>query len=102
MLEIERDADNPWTDDDLEMVETLVDRLALAIENARLYEQATLAAERERIVNEVAQSVHEAETIDQVLQSALTELSSILGASRGIVQISPKSDDDGEAADDGV
>lgn len=96
VLEIERDGDHPWTDAELEMAETLVERLSLAVENARLFEQATLAAEREHIVNEIAQSVQEAETIDQVLQSALAELSNVLGASRGIVQISPKADLSGE------
>ena len=68
----------------------MVDRLGLAVENARLYEQATLAAEREHVVNRIAQDVQEAESIDEILQGALTELSSVLGASRGIVQISPK------------
>lgn len=90
VLEIERDGSRPWTDTDLEMVETLVDRLGLAVENARLYEQASLAAEREHVVNRIAQDVQEAESIDEVLQSALAELSTVLGASRGVVQISPK------------
>jgi len=90
VLEIEREGSQPWTDSELEMVETMVDRLGLAVENARLYEQATLAAEREHVVNRIAQDVQEAESIDEILQSALTELSAVLGASRGIVQISPK------------
>jgi GAF domain-containing protein len=72
------------------MAETLVDRLALAVENARLYEQATQASEREHVINRIAQDVQAAQTIDEILQSALTELGSVLGASRGVVQISPK------------
>jgi GAF domain-containing protein len=93
VLEIEREGSHPWTDSEIEMVETMVDRLGLAVENARLYEQATLAAEREHVVNRIAQEVQEAESIDEILQAALTELSSVLGASRGIVQISPKEAD---------
>jgi GAF domain-containing protein len=93
VLEVERDGSRPWTDSELEMVETLVDRLGLAVENARLYEQASLAAEREHVVNRIAQDVQGAESIDEVLQSALSELSSVLGASRGIVQISPKGEE---------
>jgi GAF domain-containing protein len=93
VLEVERDGSKPWTDSELEMVETLVDRLGLAVENARLYEQASLAAEREHVVNRIAQDVQGAESIDEVLQSALSELSSVLGASRGIVQISPKGEE---------
>jgi hypothetical protein len=43
-------------------------------------------------VNRIAQDVQSAKTIDKVLEAALTELSTVLGASRGIVQISPKID----------
>jgi GAF domain-containing protein len=90
VLEIERDGNHPWTESDLEMAETLIGRLALALENARLYEQATLAAEREHIVNKIAQDVQQAESVDDILQAALSELSNVLGASRGVVQINPK------------
>lgn len=90
VLEIERGGDRPWTDTELELAEALVERLALAVENARLYEQATYSAEREHMVNRIAQEVQQAETIDDVLQTALAELGRVLGASRGVVQISPK------------
>jgi len=92
VLEIERDGTRPWSDDDIAMAETLIDRLALAVENARLYEQATLAAEREHIVNRIAQNVQEAESVDDILRAALSDLSTVLGASRGIVQITPRDD----------
>jgi GAF domain-containing protein len=90
VLEVERGGDRPWNDDELGMAEILVERLALAVENARLYEQATQATEREQVINRIAQDVQSAETIDDILQAALTELGTVLGASRGIVQISPK------------
>jgi GAF domain-containing protein len=90
VLEVERDGEHPWTDSELSLAETLVERLALAIENARLFEQATQAAEREQVVNRITQDVQGAASVDEVLQAALAELSAVLGASRGLVQISPK------------
>lgn len=92
VLEVERGGDHPWSDDELGMAETLVERLALAVENARLYEQATQATEREQVINRIAQDVQSAETIDAILQAALAELGTVLGASRGMVQISPKNE----------
>jgi GAF domain-containing protein len=92
VLEIERDGAKPWTDSELEMAETLIDRLSVAVENARLYEQATLSAEREHVVNRIAQDVQSAESVDAILQAALTELSTLLGASRGVVQLQAKAD----------
>jgi len=93
VLEIERDGSKPWTDRELEMAETLIERLSVAVENARLYEQATLVAEREHVVNKIAQEVQEADSVDAILQAALSELSALLGASRGVVQIQAKGAD---------
>lgn len=93
VLEVQRGGDRPWTDEELDMAETLVERLALAVENARLYEQATQATEREQVINKITQDVQSATTIDEILQSALMELGQVLGASRGVVQISPKQED---------
>jgi GAF domain-containing protein len=93
VLEVQRGGDRPWTDEELDMAETLVERLALAVENARLYEQATQATEREQVINKITQDVQSATTIDEILQSALMELGQVLGASRGVVQISPKAEE---------
>jgi GAF domain-containing protein len=92
VLEIERGGNQPWTEADLDMAEAMVERLGLAVENARLLELATESAEREQIINRIAQEMQSADTIEGVLQGALTELGDLLGASRGIVQISPKVD----------
>ena len=65
--------------------ESLLRRAALR----RLLELATESAEREQIINRIAQGMQSADTIEGVLQGALSELGDLLGASRGIVQISP-------------
>ncbi len=90
VLEVERSADRPWTDEELAMAETLVERLALAIENARLFEQATSAADREQIVNRITRDIQGASSVDQVLQAALAELAEVLGVNSGVVQIAPR------------
>lgn len=100
VLEVSRDGDHPWSEADLEMAEALVERLALAIENARLYEQASSAAERERLASRIAEDAQVARSVDEVLRSALSELGEALGASHGVVQISPPAADDGSARTD--
>ncbi len=88
VLEAERSGDQIWTEDDIDMLEELVERLSLAVENARLFERSTRAIEREQFVNQLSQRVQGAKSVDDVLQSALTELSDLLGASKGLVKIS--------------
>jgi hypothetical protein len=53
-------------------------------------EQADTLAQREQMVNEITQNVQRAESVDDVLQSALVELGRVLGASRGVVQLRPR------------
>ncbi len=89
VLELGREGPRGWTRAELELAQTLVDRLTTAIENARLYERARQATERERVVNQIGQDVQAARSIDEVLQSALAELSEVLGATHGVVQIRP-------------
>lgn len=90
VVEVSRDGNRSWNDAELDLAVTLVERLALALENARLYEQAAQAVEREQIVNQIAQDVQQARSIDEVLQAALKELSGVLDADYSAVQIGPE------------
>lgn len=85
VVEVERDGD--WSADDLQMAQALIDRFAVALDNARLLEQAGTLARREQMVNEITHSMQAAATVDDVLQSALRELGQALGAERGVVQL---------------
>lgn len=98
VLEIARGEDRPWSDGEIELAETLVERLALALENARLFEEASLATGREAAINLIAQDVQSAESVDQVLQTALVRLSEVLGVERSVVQISPRAEGTQSAA----
>lgn len=94
VLEFERGGEQVWTDDDLDLAEALADRLAMALDNARLFEQAYMTAHREQVLSEITQSVQMSESVEDLLQAALAELGRALGASRGIVQISPKREEE--------
>ena len=90
VLEFERRGGRGWSSAELELAGQLVERLAQAVESARLYEQARLATVREQVVNQIGQEIQAAHSIDEVLQAALAELGEVLGASHGVVQISPQ------------
>lgn len=105
VVEVERDERKTWEEKDLELVALLAERLSLALDNARLLEQADTLAHREQMVNEITQNVQQAESVDDLLQSALVELGRVLGASRGVVQLSPRREaapaDTAQLQDDG-
>ena len=63
------------------MLETITNRLSLALENARLVEEIQDKAERERMIGEIAAKMRASSDVDHVLRTAATELGRSLGLS---------------------
>jgi GAF domain-containing protein/HAMP domain-containing protein len=71
------ESDNPeqgWGPEQLAMIESLTGQAALALENARLLEEARQRAENERLISEVTCRIRETLDIDKVLQTAAHEI----------------------------
>jgi GAF domain-containing protein len=80
--------------DQMDLIKAVAERVALAIENARLFEETTRRAERERLVSDITgkiRSVHDPQTM---IQTAMEELRNALGASR--VEVIPQTVNDKE------
>lgn len=75
---------NPET---LEMMQAVAQRLALSLENARLYEATLQAAAQEQRINDIAARFQSVATIDELLRITLAELSETLGAERGSIRL---------------
>ncbi len=71
-----------FTESELESVRTIADQIALALENARLFEQTVRRAERERKVLEVTSKIRSTNDPQTMLQIALQELQTALHTSR--------------------
>lgn len=71
-----------WQEDDIELIQAIADRAALALENARLLETTTRRAQRERLVSEVTTKIRSTNDPDVMVRSAMDELKKILGASK--------------------
>jgi GAF domain-containing protein len=73
--------------DAVEMVEAVAQRLAISLENARLYEETQKAAAQEQRINDIAARYQQVTTVDELLRVTLQELSESLGAERGIIRL---------------
>ncbi|MCA9887322.1 MAG: GAF domain-containing protein [Anaerolineae bacterium] len=60
------------------LAEELVGRLALGIDNARLFNESQQTAERERIVNEISARITGKTEVADILQTAISEVSRVL------------------------
>lgn len=71
----------------LELLETASNRLALALENARLIEEIQAQAERERLVSEISTRVRSSSDMEQILRTAAEEIGRTLGVAEVLVQL---------------
>ena len=72
----------------VQMMEEVGNRIALALENARLLEETRRRAAWERTLSAVTARIRAEAEIDAILERALEELSRTLGAERAFVQLS--------------
>jgi GAF domain-containing protein/HAMP domain-containing protein len=87
------EANRVWTPDELDFAQALSDQIALALENARLLEQTTRRAERERKVLEITSKIRSTNDFHNIIQIAVDELQQALGSSRAQVIFQPPDGD---------
>lgn len=71
----------------IEMVQSVAQRLAISLDNARLFEEAQQATLQEQRLNEIVGRYQSAATVDELLQITLQELSHSLGAKGGMIRL---------------
>ncbi len=68
------------TENKLQLAQELANRLAVSLDNARLFQESQRAAERERIVNSIAARLTPQTEISEILQTAVREVGQALRA----------------------
>jgi GAF domain-containing protein/HAMP domain-containing protein len=71
----------------ISMVELAAERLASAMESARLYEEARLRADREQSISRVTSAISASTEYEQILQTTVREIGSILGDTEVAIQL---------------
>lgn len=88
VLGVEPEEAREWSQEDMQMIQSIAERTALAIENARLYLQAQRVADRERLINTIATRLQRAPSLAMLLESAAKELAQALGTEHVYAEIS--------------
>jgi GAF domain-containing protein len=92
-VEFRRPSSAQWTAAAVELAQVVAERLALSLENARLFEQAQTTAQREQMVSQISGKLTGTTDIDQILQTAIRELGLALGASQTMIRLAPGEED---------
>jgi len=78
-----------WQPEEIAIVRMIADRLALAVENVRLLEDAQRRAHEEHLLGEITARIRVPMDVDTILQTAVRELGQAIGVDRVSVYLEP-------------
>jgi len=81
----------PWSEDEINLMDTIIDQLEVALESARLYKDTQQRAQRERMVTEITTKIRSSTDTQTMLQTAVSELREALKAQRAQMVIQSES-----------
>jgi GAF domain-containing protein/HAMP domain-containing protein len=87
-LLVQASPDTKWTQDQLDLIKAVAERVALSAENARLFEETTRRAQRERLVSEITTKIRNNTDPEEMIRTAVEELRRALRVTR--VEILPQ------------
>jgi len=87
-LVVQAPASGEIDQDQLDLIKAVAERVAISAENARLFDETTRRAERERTVSDITSKIRSINDPQAMVQTAIEELRNALGASR--VEVVPQ------------
>jgi GAF domain-containing protein len=84
------DSSRAWKDDEISLVEAVAERAALAMENARLFQDARRRAAKEQAISQATSRITNAINIENILHATAEELERVLGGSEVVIRFQDK------------
>jgi GAF domain-containing protein len=76
-----------WSEPEVRLYSSIVERLAAALENARLVEETNNRAERDRTITYIADKLGSSIRVETILRTAAEELSRVISGSEVLIQL---------------
>jgi GAF domain-containing protein len=89
VLDVQSETVGRFTQIDINIKTTLASQIAVALENARSFQETQKQAERETKLNMITQKIQGADTIEEAMQIAARELGHALGKRQTLVALDP-------------
>ena len=81
-----------WAEDEIEIIRATVERLAIALENARLLEASLKRAAKEQIIGEISTKISSSINLRSVFQTAAEELGRNIPGSEIVIELKSQPD----------
>ena len=89
VLDVQHNVVDGLKQEDVQLLLSVANQVAIALLNARSFEQSQSKAELETLINTIGQKIQRAGTVDDVLKTAIREVGVALGASRVSASLEP-------------
>lgn len=93
-LKIRAADDRQWTQDEIDIAAAIIERAAIAMENARLLDDAKRRATREQIIGEISATVSSSTDLAEILRSAVQELGHKMGGAEVVLELGVETNGD--------
>lgn len=97
VLDVQHNKVNGLSEEDASLLQAVANQVAIALQNAREYQQAQARAERQRLLNEINQKIQAAQNVEEALQIAVREIGQAVGAKRTRARLLPIETANGQA-----
>jgi len=88
VLDVQHDQVHGLTEDDTQLLQTIANQTAIAVQNARSFIAVQHQAQQEVMLNKIGHRIQQAPTIENVLQIAAEELGQALAVQKTTIQLS--------------
>lgn len=97
VLDVQHNEVNGLSEQDANLLQAVANQIAIALQNAREYQQAQARAERQRLLNEINQKIQATQNMEEALQIAVREIGQAVGAKHTRARLLPKETANGQA-----
>lgn len=92
VLNVRATGKKAWQEDEQTLTQAVAERLAIALENARLVDDSQRRANKERTISEIATRISSSVNMRNVLENTITELERILPGADIVIQFAAPAD----------
>ena len=96
VFDVQHNVVNGLTEQDADLMQSIANQVAIALQNANVYVEAQRRADREVLIGNIGQKIQKATTIEDALQVAIRELGHALKAERSTVQLNLQDGSNGQ------
>ena len=86
-LKVSAPENREWTQDDIDIASAIIERAAIAMENARLLDNAQRRATRERVIGDISASISTFSDMEGILRTAVQQLGRRMGGAEVTLEL---------------